>query len=49
MSESWIAVASAEHVQHDRATGFMQVCHGKATGLSSFGLVFSRCQATTWT
>lgn len=30
MSNNWIAVASAEHVRHGRAGGFMQVCHGKA-------------------
>ena len=29
----WIAVASAEHVRHGRAHGFMQVCHGKAAPL----------------
>ena len=30
MSNNWIAVASAEHVRLGRASGFMQVCHGKA-------------------
>lgn len=30
MSANWVAVASAEHVRHGRAQGFMQVCHGKA-------------------
>jgi hypothetical protein len=30
MSNNWIAVASAEHVQCGRTGGFMQVCHGKA-------------------
>jgi hypothetical protein len=30
---NWIAVASAEHVRHGRAEGFMQVCHGKASPL----------------
>lgn len=29
MNKSWIAVASAEHVQRGRVAGFMQVCHGK--------------------
>ncbi|GLS23475.1 UPF0310 protein [Labrys miyagiensis] len=29
----WIVVASAEHVRRGRATGFMQVCHGKAAPL----------------
>ncbi|SMF01813.1 EVE domain-containing protein [Pseudogulbenkiania subflava] len=33
MSRNWIAVASAEHVRHGRAEGFMQVCHGKAAPL----------------
>ena len=32
-TNSWIAVASAEHVRIGRAQGFMQVCHGKATPL----------------
>ncbi|HJV47688.1 MAG TPA: EVE domain-containing protein [Geothrix sp.] len=27
--QTWIAVASAEHVRLGRAQGFMQVCHGK--------------------
>jgi hypothetical protein len=31
--QNWIAVASAEHVRHGRAAGFMQVCHGKAAPL----------------
>ena len=31
--QSWIAVASAEHVARGRAGGFMQVCHGKAAPL----------------
>ncbi|MGV3552279.1 EVE domain-containing protein [Rhizobium sp.] len=26
---AWIAIASADHVAHGRACGFMQVCHGK--------------------
>lgn len=30
---NWIAVASAEHVQKGRLSGFMQVCHGKCTPL----------------
>ena len=30
---NWIAVASADHVQHGRLSGFMQVCHGKGTPL----------------
>jgi len=30
MPSNWIAIASAEHVRHGRAHGFMQVCHGKA-------------------
>jgi len=29
-AQSFIAVASAEHVQRGRCEGFMQVCHGKA-------------------
>lgn len=33
MSANWVAVASAEHVRHGRAQGFMQVCHGKAAPL----------------
>lgn len=33
MSRSWIAVASAEHVQRGQEGGFMQVCHGKAVPL----------------
>jgi hypothetical protein len=32
-NHNWIAVASAEHVRLGRATGFMQVCHGKAAPL----------------
>lgn len=30
---NWIAVASAEHVQKGRLSGFMQVCHGKGSPL----------------
>lgn len=30
---NWIAVASAEHVQEGRLSGFMQVCHGKGAPL----------------
>ena len=30
---NWIAVASAEHVQKGRFSGFMQVCHGKGAPL----------------
>lgn len=30
---NWIAVASAEHVQKGRLSGFMQVCHGKGAPL----------------
>ena len=33
-AQSWIAVASAEHVRRGRAEGFMQVCHGKCTPLN---------------
>jgi hypothetical protein len=33
MSAHWIAVASAEHVRRGRASGFMQVNHGKAAPL----------------
>jgi hypothetical protein len=29
----WIAVASAEHVRHGRAAGFMQIAHGKVAPL----------------
>lgn len=29
---NWIAVASAEHVQKGRLSGFMQVCHGNGKG-----------------
>ncbi len=29
----WLAIASADHVQHGRAEGFMQVCHGKSAPL----------------
>jgi EVE domain len=29
-AQSWLAVASAEHVQRGRAEGLVQVCHGKA-------------------
>lgn len=32
--QSWIAVASAEHVKTARAQGFMQVCHGKKAPLT---------------
>lgn len=31
--KSWVAVASAEHVQKGREQGFMQVCHGKGAPL----------------
>lgn len=31
--QSWVAVASAEHVQKGRAQGCMQVCHGKGAPL----------------
>ena len=31
--KSWVAVASAEHVQKGREEGFMQVCHGKGAPL----------------
>lgn len=30
---NWVAVASAEHVQIGRSSGFMQVCHGKGAPL----------------
>ena len=30
---NWIAVASAEHVEKGRLSGFMQVCHGKGAPL----------------
>ena len=33
MPNSWIAVASAEHVRLGRGQGFMQVSHGKAAPL----------------
>jgi len=33
----WLAVASAEHVRIGRASGFMQVCHGKAGPLRRIG------------
>lgn len=33
MKKYWIAVASKEHVQHGKAEGIMQICHGKAAGL----------------
>jgi hypothetical protein len=33
MSNNWIAVASAEHVQIGYEGGFMQVCHGKLAPL----------------
>lgn len=29
----WLAIASADDVQHGRAEGFMQVCHGKSAPL----------------
>lgn len=34
----WLAVASAEHVRIGRASGFMQVCHGKAGPLRRIGV-----------
>lgn len=34
---NWLAVASAEHVRIGRASGFMQVCHGKAGLLRRVG------------
>ncbi|CAN7470311.1 EVE domain-containing protein [Aminobacter sp. LjRoot7] len=36
-SGHWLAVASAEHVRRGRASGFMQVCHGKAGPLRRIG------------
>jgi hypothetical protein len=33
MTRFWTAVASADHVRHGHAEGFMQVCHGKAAPL----------------
>lgn len=33
MPAAWLAVACAEHVRRGRASGFMQVCHGKAAPL----------------
>ncbi|MBI3452131.1 MAG: EVE domain-containing protein [Rhodospirillales bacterium] len=33
MKRNWIAVAAANHVCRGRASGFMQVCHGKAAPL----------------
>ena len=30
---NWVAVASSEHVQKGRLSGFMQVCHGKGVPL----------------
>jgi|SRR5579872_212710 hypothetical protein len=30
MSDHWIVVASADHAQRGRASGFIQACHGKA-------------------
>lgn len=30
---AWLAVACAEHVRRGRASGFMQVCHGKSAPL----------------
>lgn len=35
---NWLAVASAEHVQKGRISGFMQVCHGKQTPLQRLKL-----------
>ncbi|MGO4837894.1 EVE domain-containing protein, partial [Rhizobiaceae sp. 2RAB30] len=37
MKAAWLAVASAEHVEHGRDCGFMQVCHGRATPLRRIG------------
>ncbi len=37
MKAAWLAVASAEHVEHGRDGGFMQVCHGRATPLRRIG------------
>lgn len=34
---NWLAVASADHVRIGRASGFMQVCHGKAGPLRRIG------------
>lgn len=34
----WLAVASADHVQRGRLSGFMQVCHGKAAPLQRLKL-----------
>lgn len=34
MQKHWIGVASADHVAHGKADGFMQVCHGKAAPLA---------------
>ena len=34
MQKHWIGVASADHVAHRKADGFMQVCHGKAAPLA---------------
>lgn len=36
-NRNWIAVASAEHVRHGRAMGFMQAGHGKAAPLRRIG------------
>ena len=33
MSKYWIAVASADHARRGRASGIMQVCHGKGAPL----------------
>lgn len=33
MARAWIAVAAAAHVRIGQETGFMQVCHGKASPL----------------
>ena len=32
--KTWIAVASADHVEAGRKGGFMQVCHGKSSPLA---------------
>jgi len=34
---NWLAVASADHVRIGRASGFMQVCHGKVGPLRRIG------------
>jgi hypothetical protein len=33
MKQNWIGVASADHVRRGRGSGFMQLCHGKASPL----------------